>query len=251
MAQMFKPSANSIAKISLLVFASLPVLAILIGSTLSRSSANTRVGLAMEQPIPFSHQHHAWELGIDCRYCHTSVENAAQAGLPQTETCMTCHSIIWTNSPLLEPLRASYATNTPIRWTKLNKVPEFVYFNHAAHVNKGISCNQCHGAVQKMPMAYKARTFFMRWCLECHRDPGKYMFTDKKNPQLSPREQVFNLYSKFQSDPHMKEFNEVEKALANGEEQKLPANMVKEGQALAKERGVKTKQLMDCSVCHY
>ncbi len=246
---MFKPSVNSLAKISLLTFASLPVLAILIGMTASRNSPNTRVELPVEQPIPFSHRHHAVELGIDCRYCHTSVEVNAQAGLPSTETCMSCHGHIWENSPLLEPVRKSYEDKKPITWIQLNKVPEFVYFNHAVHVNKGISCNHCHGEIQDMQMAYKARTLFMAWCLECHREPEKYLYTDPKNPKLSPREQVFNLYQKYQADHRMDNLTVAERKLLKGDEQR--AHSHEEGVKLLEERGIKKTQLADCSVCHH
>ncbi len=248
MPQLFKPSANSLARATLGLSAALPVLAILIGSNITRGPSNTRVGLALDQPVPFSHKHHAWELGIDCRYCHTAVETSAQAGLPSTETCMSCHSQIWTNSPLLEPVRLSYAENKPIKWVQLNKVPEFVYFNHSVHVNRGISCNHCHGPVQDMQMAYKARTFFMRWCLECHKAPEKYMWEDKSNPDLTPREQVFNLYSKYQLDPEMKGASSVEKALAQGEEQR---NSNPDGERILKERGINKEILANCSVCHH
>lgn len=249
MAQLFKASTNSLAKISLMVFASLPVLAILVGMTLSRNAPNTRQMLPLEQPIPFSHRHHSIELGIDCRYCHTSVETGAQAGLPSTETCMSCHAHIWTNSPLLEPVRTSYAENKPIEWTQLNKVPEFVYFNHSVHINKGISCNQCHGAIQDMQIAYKARTLFMSWCLDCHRKPEKYLYTDPRNPQLSPKEQVFNLYQKYQADPGMSEMTLMEQQMLKGAEQH--ALSTTEGKELVKARGLKKEQLADCAVCHH
>lgn len=249
MAQLFKPSTNSLAKYSLLGFGALPVLAILIGMTVSRGTSNTRVNNALEQPVPFSHRHHATELGIDCRYCHTSVEKAASAGMPSTETCMSCHEHIWTNSPLLEPVRDSFANNKPINWVKLNKVPEFVFFNHSVHVNKGVSCNQCHGKIQDMQMAYKSRSLFMAWCLECHKAPEKYLYTDAKNPNLSPREQVFNLYTKYQADPTMQSLAPNEADLLRGAEQR--ANSIEEGTKLLKERGVQKAQMADCSVCHH
>lgn len=251
MPQLFKPKANTIAKLGVMAGAGVPVLAILIGSAISQSPANTRARVALDQPVPFSHKHHAWELGIDCRYCHISVEDSAKAGLPSTETCMTCHSQIWTNSPLLEPVRQSYAENKPLRWVQLNKVPEFVYFNHSIHVNKGISCNNCHGAVQDMQMAYKARTLFMRWCLNCHDNPEKYLWEDKKNPQLSPREQVFNLYMKYQVDPKMQNASKVEQQLAFGNEQRLPEADQARGVELLKERKINKSQLSNCSVCHH
>src|SRR6476619_2699496 len=129
MAQVFPSTANTLAKVSLFGAVALPVLLIVVGSGITRSSANTKVDIPYDQPVPFSHEHHVNELGIDCRYCHTSVETAGKAGYPPTHTCMSCHSQIWTNSPLLEPVRESYIKNVPLKWTVLNRVPEFVYFN--------------------------------------------------------------------------------------------------------------------------
>ena len=142
--QVFKPNANSIAHMTIIAIAVLPLTVGLALAALSRSPANTKVGVAKNQPVPFSHQHHNWELGIDCRYCHTSVEKSSYAGIPATETCMSCHSQIWTNSPLLEPIRQSYDTGVPIKWNKVNKVPDFVFFNHSIHINRGLNCNTCH-----------------------------------------------------------------------------------------------------------
>ncbi len=248
MPQLFNAATNSYARGSLMAFASLPVLAILVGMTLSRHSPNTRQNIPLEQPVPFSHKHHTIELGIDCRYCHTSVETAADAGMPSTETCMSCHQHIWTNSPLLDPVRQSYAENKPIVWTQLNKVPEFVYFNHSVHINKGVSCNQCHGAIQDMQIAYKSRTLFMSWCLECHREPEKYMYADPANKELSPREQVFNLYVKYQKDASRHSLSGMEMNLIKGAEQH--ALSTKEGRELVKARGIKKEQLTDCWICH-
>ncbi|MCE9558148.1 MAG: cytochrome c family protein [Armatimonadetes bacterium] len=237
MPNIFKPAANSMAKLSLLLGVASPVLAISIGSAISRSSANTGVGMPLDQPIPFSHKHHAYELGIDCRYCHTGVEVSGKAGVPQTETCMTCHSQIWTNSPLLDPVRKSYETGMPIKWNQVNKAPDFVYFNH------------CHGAIQKMHLTAKGKPFFMVWCLECHNQPEKYLYKDAKNPQLSPRQQVFNLYSKIQTDPEGHEMNEAERNLLEGTSQ--AGESLETGAKLVLERGLKKAQLKDCSVCHH
>jgi hypothetical protein len=143
----------------------------------------TNVNVTREQPVPFSHKHHAGELGIDCRYCHTSVEKSAFAGVPPTQTCMTCHSQIWTNSSMLEPVRASYRDNKSISWTRVNALPNYVYFNHSIHVAKGVGCTTCHGPVAEMPLMYKANTLYMGWCLDCHRQPEKY---------LRPKSEVFN-----------------------------------------------------------
>lgn len=251
MPQLFAPSANSIAKASLVLAASLPLVALFTGSAITRSPANTGVEDPLDQPVPFSHAHHAYELGIDCRYCHTSVEKSSYAGLPQTETCMTCHSQIWTNSPLLEPVRQSYETGKPIEWTLINKAPEFVYFNHSIHIERGVNCNNCHGPVQKMHITWKGRAFQMVWCLECHREPEKFLYTDPKNPTLSPRQQVFNLYLKAQSDPQGKDMAPVERSLLSGKEQRVPAHEIQAGKTLVQQRGVKTAQLADCTVCHH
>ena len=140
--------------------------------------------VAREQPVPFSHKHHVGDDGIDCRYCHTSVETSSFAGLPPTETCMSCHSQIWANAELLEPVRASFRTGKSIAWTRVHDLPDFVYFNHSIHVNKGIGCSTCHGRVDQMPLTYKVNTLYMQWCVECHRNPAQY---------VRPRDQVFNI----------------------------------------------------------
>lgn len=251
MAQLFKPTANSLAKISLVLGVVLPVAVMLSGSTISRSPSNTGVDNPLDQPVPFSHKHHAIELGIDCRFCHTGVETSGYAGLPTTETCMNCHSQIWTNSPLLEPVRKSYETNQPIAWTVVNKLPEFVYFNHSIHVDRGVSCNQCHGAMNKQQITAKGRNLSMQWCLECHRNPENYLYEDAKNPGLSPKQQVFNLYMKAQSHPNELDLEAREKSLLNGGEQMtVDPELIKKGNELLKARGVKKDQLMDCTVCH-
>lgn len=245
MAQIFKPSANTLVKISLLVAASIPVMAIYGGMTITRSPSNTNVGVPLNQPIPFSHLHHANELGIDCRYCHTGVEDSPFAGVPPTETCMTCHSQIWTNSPLLEPLRQGYASGTPIEWQRVNKLPEFVYFNHSIHIDRGINCNTCHGAVQSMPITAKGEPFQMVWCLQCHRNPEKYLQAVPDSKE-SPRQQVFNLYWKIQSGQPL---TQPEADLANGAS--LPSNgNPEQGEKLVKSLKIDVKQLEDCSICH-
>jgi hypothetical protein len=253
MAQLFKPSANTLASATL-VGAPL-VLAVLFlgGSALSRSPYNTNVTVPIGQPVPFSHKHHAKELGIDCRFCHASVENAASAGIPSTDVCMTCHSLVWVNSPNLKPIRESWATGTPVEWVRVNRVPDFVYFNHAIHVNRGISCNNCHGKVQEMHLTWKGQAFHMAWCLECHRDPEKFMYVPKGEDAegVTPREQVFELYRKLAAGA---ELTEVERKLANGLPQVVPDDVVhariKEGASLVEDRKVNVSQLDDCWVCH-
>src|SRR5271165_5148513 len=169
MAQIFHRSFNVISKVSILgaVF----ILAALgwAASVLVRSSYVTNMGVARTQPIQFSHAHHVSGLGIDCRYCHTSVETAGYAGIPPTTTCMNCHSQIWTNAPLLEPVRESYRTGKSLMWTRVDYLPDFVYFDHSIHINKGVGCASCHGPVDKMPLTYAANSLQMEWCLNCHR----------------------------------------------------------------------------------
>jgi len=176
MPQIFKASTNSLARTSLIV----TVLAIgglggALFEIIADSSYATRQGEAREQPIPFSHAHHVGSMGIDCRYCHTGVENSQHAMVPPTKTCMNCHSQIWINSSTLQPVRDSYQTNESIRWTKVNDLPDYVYFNHSIHIKKGVGCETCHGRVDTMPLMYQEASLQMRWCLDCHRNPEKYV----------------------------------------------------------------------------
>jgi hypothetical protein len=153
-------------------------------SVFVRSSYATNVGLTQNQPVPFSHQHHVSELGIDCRYCHTSVEESHFAGIPPTKTCMNCHSQIWVGSDMLAPVRESYRSNRSIPWQRVNKVADFCYFNHSIHVKKGVGCVTCHGRVDRMPLVWQEKSLLMEWCLDCHRQPERY---------VRPRDQVFNM----------------------------------------------------------
>lgn len=247
-AQVFRERANTVARLSLVAGAIIVLGGGFAVAALSRSPANTKVGVPKDQPIPFSHKHHAWELGIDCRYCHTSVEKSAYPGIPPTETCMSCHSQIWTNSPLLEPVRQSLETGTPLHWTQVNKVPEFVYFNHSIHVARGLNCNTCHGPVQEMQITYKGNPFQMAWCLQCHRAPERYLHTDPAHPDRTPRQQVFDLYWKIQAGD---ELTDREKQLASGEDpfSDKPED-VAQGKELVKKMGVRVAELADCWICH-
>jgi hypothetical protein len=175
MAQIFHPSTNTIAKASIFgaVFFILGVL--WLTAEIVRSSYFTGVNDPVEQPVQFSHEHHVSGLGIDCRYCHVSVENAAYAGMPATKTCMTCHSQIWTNAALLEPVRASWRDDKPLQWNRVHDLPDFVQFNHGIHVQKGIGCFSCHGNVGGMPLMWKANSLHMDWCIDCHRAPEKHV----------------------------------------------------------------------------
>jgi hypothetical protein len=183
MAQIFHPSTNVISKLSIVGFAAL-VPTVGVAGYLWNMSYGVKLQQAIEQPVQFSHKHHVGDDGIDCRYCHNSVDKAAFAGLPSTQVCMTCHSQIWTNSPLLEPVRESFRTGRPIQWERVHDLPDFAYFNHSIHVKKGIGCVSCHGKVDEMPLTWKENTLTMAWCIDCHRNPSKH---------IRPREYVYDL----------------------------------------------------------
>ncbi|HEX4054013.1 MAG TPA: cytochrome c3 family protein [Tepidisphaeraceae bacterium] len=184
MAQVFRPSMNAVAKGCIIALVVGVCAIITVGSLLDRSPYVTNQGVIRDQPVPFSHEHHVHDLGLDCRYCHTSVTDSNFAGLPPTKTCMTCHSRIWSDAAILEPVRRSWSDEMPIKWTRVHNLPDFVYFPHDIHVNKGIGCVTCHGRVDQMPLMYQHATLQMSWCLECHRSPQEY---------LRPRDQVFNM----------------------------------------------------------
>lgn len=184
MAQLFHRSTNTLAKLS--IYGTVFLLAGLAwaGYALVGSDYMTGVGVPREQQVPFSHKHHVQGLGIDCRYCHTAVETSAMAGIPPTETCMTCHSQVWTDTPMLEPVRESYRTGRPLEWLRVHDLPDFVYFNHSVHLKKGIGCTTCHGQVDQMPLMWNVHRLEMAWCLDCHRQPERY---------VRPRDRVFDV----------------------------------------------------------
>jgi hypothetical protein len=215
MGQVFKRSTNTIARVSIYGAAFLIAAMGWAVYELSASPYVTDVNVAKVQPVPFSHKHHAGELGLDCRYCHTAAETSPSAGMPPTQTCMTCHSQIWVKSPMLEPVRASYRDDKSIQWVRVNAVPDFVYFNHSIHVNKGVGCTTCHGPVADMPLTWRANTLQMSWCLDCHRNPEKY---------VRPRSEVFNAHYV------------------------SPANQMELGMELVKK--YKIQSLTNCSTCH-
>jgi hypothetical protein len=217
MSQIFRPASNTLAKAS--IYGAVFIIAALawIASAIDRSPYSTDEGIVREQPIPFSHEHHVSGLGIDCRYCHTSVETSAFAGLPPTKTCMTCHSQIWTNAAMLEPVRRSWQTGEPIRWQRVHNLPDFAYFNHSIHIAKGVGCNTCHGPVDQMPLTWQQTSLQMDWCLNCHRHPEQY---------IRPKSEVFNMG--YQYPPDQKAF----------------------GAKLVEEYHVQKQQLDDCYICH-
>jgi cytochrome c7-like protein len=175
MAQIFHHSANTISRLS--IFGAVFAIGFLAWAfaELDRGSYSTREHDAREQPVPFSHAHHVGGIGIDCRYCHTSVETSSFAGIPPTKTCMNCHAQIWSTSATLEPVRESFRTGKSIMWTRVNDLPDFVYFNHSIHVHKGIGCESCHGRVDRMPLTWQENSLQMTWCLDCHRDPARHI----------------------------------------------------------------------------
>ncbi|HUO60269.1 MAG TPA: cytochrome c3 family protein [Candidatus Acidoferrales bacterium] len=197
MAQIFHRSTNTLARVSI-IGSVLLIGGLLWGALqMQRSPYFTYAGVSRMQPVPFSHQHHVAGLGIDCRYCHTSVEVSGFAGVPPTKTCMNCHSQIWTNAPMLQPVRDSYRTGKSLIWTRANDLPDFVYFDHSIHINKGVGCNTCHGPVNKMPLMYNYASLQMEWCLDCHRQPEKYLRPhqvkqDPKDPSTIG-DQIFNM----------------------------------------------------------
>lgn len=226
MAQLFHPSMNSFAKAT--VFGGLIALGMVawaLGLWI-RSPYATRAEVVRDQPVPFSHDHHTSGLGIDCRYCHTTVENSGFAGMPATEVCMGCHSQIWKDSPLLAPLRESFRENKPLRWTRVYDLPDFAYFNHGIHVSRGVGCESCHGRVDRMPLMRLEHALHMEWCLECHRHPDDSLrsaaevFAFGISPQRRP-----------EKDPTPRE---------------QPAEAATETSTYA----INHSQLADCSICH-
>ena len=184
MAQVFDRSSNALARASLVLTG---LIVIVLGVTLDqlqRSPWVTRQGQRADQPIPFSHKHHVEGLGLQCQYCHTTVEVSSYAGIPPTKTCINCHSQIWTNAAQLQPVRDSWATGASIQWIKVHDLPDYVYFNHEIHVNKGIGCASCHGRVDQMPLMYMQNTLQMEWCLNCHRNPAE---------NLRPTSEIYNM----------------------------------------------------------
>ena len=218
MYQEFRRWTNVGSKGSILGAVLMSALSMWTGIVYVSSSYGTNAGDAPVQPIPFSHQHHAGVLGIDCRYCHTTVERSPVAGIPPTEICMNCHSQMWVGSVMLEPVRESYRNNRSIEWKQVYNTPGFVYFDHSIHVQNGIGCSTCHGHVEQMPFTYQVPTLLMKWCMDCHRDPAE---------EVRPREEVFNM------------------------KYRKPADQRAIGNRLVQEYSIRSpNQLTSCTVCH-
>jgi len=184
MPQIFHRSTNTLSRMSIFGALFFVVGFLWLLGVIFRSSYVTGAGVQREQPVPFSHQHHVGGLGIDCRYCHVSVEVSSFAGVPPTEVCMNCHRQIWADADMLRPVRESFQTGVPIQWRRVHALPDFTYFDHAIHVRKGVGCVTCHGRVDRMPLVWQAESLQMEWCLGCHRNPA---------PFLRPREFVFSM----------------------------------------------------------
>jgi cytochrome c7-like protein len=218
MAQIFHRSFNFISRLTLSGVVFLAGLALAGVLVVARSPYLTNQRVARDQPVQFSHKHHVGDDGIDCRYCHTSVETSAYAGIPPTKTCMNCHSVLFNNVGYLEPVRESYRTNESIEWVKVHRLADYVYFNHSIHIHKGIGCSTCHGSVSEMPLVFQASPLTMEWCLDCHRNPQM---------NLRPQDQIFNMDWKAGSDQE------------------------EEGKKLAAEYKLRTTaELTSCSTCH-
>jgi hypothetical protein len=219
MTQIFSPAADTWIRLFLVGAVAATTGAVIFAVAYARTDWVTGVGITpATQPVPFSHKHHAGELGIDCRYCHTAVADSARAGLPPTHTCMTCHSQIWTGAPMLAPVRASLAGGRGMVWRRVAKLPEYVTFRHDVHIAKGVGCSECHGRVDRMALTYRAKALTMQFCLDCHRDPA---------PHLRPREEITNLAW----------------APPPGEKAAL-------GHRLMEAYGIRAGELDYCSVCH-
>jgi Cytochrome c7 and related cytochrome c len=215
--QIFRPYADTLARVVLVGILVAPFVAIGVAYWVMRSSYITDQSVTIEQPVPFSHEHHVNGLGLDCRYCHSAVEKSAIAGVPPTHTCMTCHSELYTQAEMLAPVRKSLADRTPIRWNKVHRLPDYVYFDHSIHIAKGVGCTTCHGDVQHMPLMRQAAPLTMGWCLECHRDPA---------PHLRPASAVF--------DPDWAP----------------PKDQLEQGRKLLTQYLIDRTHLTDCTVCH-
>ena len=215
MAQIFHPSTNTFSKVSIFGAIFIAAGAVWAVTAVNRSAYATQVEIARAQPVPFSHKHHVGGIGIDCRTCHTTVETAAFAGIPPTATCMSCHSQIWADSPMLEPVRESFRSGRSLQWTRVHDLPGFVYFDHSIHVKKGMGCSTCHGRVDQMPLTWQVNTLQMEWCLDCHRHPER---------NVRPREQVYQM------------------------DWTPPPDQIERGRELVARYNI--KKLTDCSVCH-
>jgi hypothetical protein len=215
MSQIFHRSTNTISRVTIFGVLFLVAGLLFLIAQVHRSPWSTDAHVAREQPIQFSHERHVGGNGIDCRYCHTSVEDSPFAGIPPTKTCMNCHSEIFANSPFLRPVRDSFESGRSIEWTRVHDLPDFVFFDHSIHVSKGVGCTTCHGPVDRMPLIAQEHSLQMEWCLDCHRSPERY---------VRPRNAVFSV------------------------SYRPPANQLELGRRLVEEYEI--QKLTSCSTCH-
>jgi hypothetical protein len=230
MAQIFHPSMNHVAKATVFGAVFFIGIAGYAATMLDHSPYTTDAGIVRNQPVPFSHLHHVGGLGLDCRYCHTSVEDSHFAGFPPTKTCMTCHSKIWTNAPMLQPVRSSFIEDRPIAWQRVHNLADFVYFNHSTHIAKGVGCATCHGQVDRMPLMYQANSLQMEWCLNCHRDPSQF---------LRPKDKVFDMEYTVPTGGNPVNYD--------GKDYTSQDDL---GEQLLNDYHVKVGQLTNCYICH-
>jgi len=221
MAQLFSPRANVHSRVILVTAVVLLCGAGWVTSEVFWSPYTTYVNVPFDQPIPFSHKHHVGDDGIDCRYCHSAVEKSAFAGMPSSETCMNCHSQIFSDAPMLAPVRQSLVSRNPLQWNRVHDLPDYVYFDHSIHVAKGIGCSTCHGRVDQMPLIRKTQTLYMKWCLECHRDPAAF---------VRPADEIYNM---------------AWLPAADQKQQRAQASKL-----MADYRIDTTGRLTNCSICH-
>jgi len=241
MAQIFTPIHNMFAKASLIVLIVLVNVFFIVNDAIHRSSYVRYTDVPRMQEVPFSHRHHA-SMGIDCRYCHTSVEQSNFANIPPTKTCMNCHKIVWNEAPMLEPVRSSWKNKEPMEWTRVHDLPDFAYFNHSIHIAKGVGCYTCHGNVADMPLMKREHPLFMKWCLDCHRDPTKH---------LRPAEFITKM--DFNINKDMTDELKVKYGLVDDEGHALAKVTQKQlGEALVEHNSVdyKDHRLTNCAICH-
>lgn len=218
MSQVFSPGANTFARLSLLGTGLVVVIIFALIFTLDRSPyTRAPIGIAIEQPVRFSHELHSDQLNIDCQYCHVSAEKSSYGGIPDTHTCMSCHSQIATYSELLQPVRDSYDTGESLEWEAVHDLADHVYFNHSAHINAGFGCETCHGPVNEMAIVWQAKSMTMGWCLDCHRNPEQF---------IRPTDQVYN----FGWEPE--------------------GDQIELGLQLVEAKNIDVERLDSCSICH-
>jgi hypothetical protein len=215
MPALFPPWSNTAMRIGLGSIAGIGMLTIAAPMIYVRTPFRRGQFEPPDQPVQFDHRHHVGDDGIDCRYCHSTVETLATAGIPSTDKCMGCHSQVWPRSMMLEPVRRSYFADSAIPWTRVHDLPAFVYFNHAIHVNEGVGCVTCHGRVDRMASVHQVASLTMGWCLDCHRNPER---------NLRPRDQITSMESAPTGDP------------------------IELGKMLAAQYG--TRKLTTCTACH-